>query len=69
MVDPITKALIALALVASLLVCSSQASSDVPFILAHKKATLNRLKSGAERVSVTIDVYNQGSSYAPIYRL
>lgn len=64
MADPIWKALMALALVASLLVCSSHASSDVPFILAHKKASLNRLKSGAERVSVTIDIYNQGSSTA-----
>ncbi|KAF4367704.1 hypothetical protein CsatB_021190 [Cannabis sativa] len=36
-------------------------SSDSPFIVAHKKATLNRLKSGAERVSVSIDIYNQGS--------
>ncbi|XP_027352267.1 translocon-associated protein subunit beta [Abrus precatorius] len=63
MADPIYKALIAFALVASLLLCS-HASSDVPFIVAHKKATLNRLKSGAERVSVTIDIYNQGTSTA-----
>ncbi|XP_061351010.1 uncharacterized protein LOC133296069 isoform X2 [Gastrolobium bilobum] len=63
MADPISKALIAFALVASLLLCS-QASSDVPFIVAHKKASLNRLKSGAERVSVTIDIYNQGTSTA-----
>ncbi|KAK4765648.1 hypothetical protein SAY86_026738 [Trapa natans] len=38
--------------------------SDVPFIVAHKKASLNRLKSGAERVSVSIDIYNQGSATA-----
>ncbi|TKY63004.1 Translocon-associated protein subunit beta [Spatholobus suberectus] len=63
MADPIAKALIAFALLASLLLCS-HASSDVPFIVAHKKATLNRLKSGAERVSVTIDIYNQGTSTA-----
>ncbi|KAH1077153.1 hypothetical protein GLYMA_19G099900v4 [Glycine max] len=63
MADPIAKALIAFALLASLLLCL-QASSDVPFIVAHKKASLNRLKSGAERVSVTIDIYNQGTSTA-----
>ncbi|XP_071915386.1 uncharacterized protein [Coffea arabica] len=37
---------------------------DGPFILAHKKPTLTRLKSGAERISVSIDVYNQGSATA-----
>ncbi|KAJ6949179.1 translocon-associated protein subunit beta-like [Populus alba x Populus x berolinensis] len=47
-----------------LLVSSSIASSDVPFIVAHKKATLSSLKPGAERVSVSIDIYNQGSSTA-----
>ncbi|XP_024974231.1 translocon-associated protein subunit beta [Cynara cardunculus var. scolymus] len=40
------------------------AASDSPFILAHKKATLNRLKSGAEKLSVSIDIYNQGSATA-----
>lgn len=51
-------------LVALLLVSSSAlASSDAPFIVAHKKATLTRLKSGSERVSVSIDIYNQGSVY------
>uniref|UniRef100_A0A2C9W2C3 Uncharacterized protein n=1 Tax=Manihot esculenta TaxID=3983 RepID=A0A2C9W2C3_MANES len=49
-------------LVALFLVSSSLASTDVPFIVANKKATLNRLKSGAERVSVSIDIYNQGTS-------
>ncbi|KAF5479264.1 hypothetical protein F2P56_000100 [Juglans regia] len=52
-------------LLALLLVSSSLGSSvDAPFILAHKKASLTRLKSGAERVSVSIDIYNQGSSTA-----
>ncbi|XP_028771341.1 translocon-associated protein subunit beta [Neltuma alba] len=66
MADLIFKSLVALALFASSLLCSSLAgaSSDVPFILAHKKATLNRLKSGAERVAVTIEIYNQGTSTA-----
>ncbi|KAL5058908.1 hypothetical protein RYX36_030512 [Vicia faba] len=63
MADPISKSLIAFLLIASLLLFS-HASSDVPFIVAHKKASLNRLKTGAERVSVTIDIYNQGTSTA-----
>ncbi|KAL0344177.1 UNVERIFIED_CONTAM: hypothetical protein Sangu_1305100 [Sesamum angustifolium] len=44
---------------------STIASSDAPFIVAHKKASLTRLKSGSERVSVSIDIYNQG--YATAY--
>ncbi|CAH9115790.1 unnamed protein product [Cuscuta europaea] len=40
------------------------ASSDGPFIIAHKKAASTKLKSGTERVSVTIDIYNQGSATA-----
>ncbi|KAL3813930.1 hypothetical protein ACJIZ3_015198 [Penstemon smallii] len=43
---------------------STTASSEGPFIVAHKKASLTRLKSGSERVSVSIDVYNQGSATA-----
>ncbi|THG11059.1 hypothetical protein TEA_023390 [Camellia sinensis var. sinensis] len=38
------------------------ASSDAPFIVTHKKATLTRLKSDVERVSTSIDIYNQGSA-------
>ncbi|KAL5581438.1 hypothetical protein UlMin_013880 [Ulmus minor] len=49
------------ALLALFMVSLTLGSSDVPFIVAHKKASLNRLKSGAERVSVSIDIYNQGS--------
>ncbi|XP_030953477.1 translocon-associated protein subunit beta [Quercus lobata] len=52
------------AALALLLVSSALGSSDVPFIVAHKKASLTRLKSGAERVSVSIHIYNQGSSTA-----
>ncbi|KAI3691555.1 hypothetical protein L2E82_49921 [Cichorium intybus] len=54
-----------LSLVLVFLVVSSTviAGSDSPFIVAHKKATLNKLKSGAEKVSVSIDIYNQGSTY------
>ncbi|XP_056687532.1 uncharacterized protein [Spinacia oleracea] len=48
-----------------LLVASSAvASSDAPFVVSHKKATLKRLKSGAERVLVSIDIYNEGSATA-----
>ncbi|PON68871.1 Translocon-associated protein subunit beta [Parasponia andersonii] len=54
--QPLIKALLAL-----LMVSLTLGSSDVPFIVAHKKASLTRLKSGAERVSVSIDIYNQGS--------
>ncbi|XP_050382213.1 uncharacterized protein LOC126799133 [Argentina anserina] len=53
-----------LTLLSLLLLTTALASSDSPFIVAHKKATLNRLKSGAERVAVSIDIYNQGSSTA-----
>ncbi|KAG9141928.1 hypothetical protein Leryth_009289 [Lithospermum erythrorhizon] len=40
------------------------ANSDGPFIIAHKKASLTRLKSGSERVSVSIDITNHGSGAA-----
>ncbi|KAJ4973196.1 hypothetical protein NE237_006370 [Protea cynaroides] len=51
-------------LVALVLVSATFASSDTPFIVAHKKSSLNRLKSGAQRISVSIVVYNQGSAAA-----
>ncbi|KAK3026743.1 hypothetical protein RJ639_042196 [Escallonia herrerae] len=63
MANSIGKSLIC-ALGALFLLSSTLASSDAPFIVAHKKATLNRLKSGAERISVSIDIYNQGFSTA-----
>ncbi|KAH7852891.1 hypothetical protein Vadar_030607 [Vaccinium darrowii] len=63
MATQITKCLIFL-LVSLFLVSSTLASSDAPFIVAHKKATLTRLKPGIERVSVSIDIYNQGSATA-----
>ena len=53
-----------LILIAVVVLSTSLAScAEGPFIVAHKKASLNRLKSGAERVSVSIDIYNQGSAY------
>ncbi|KAJ4729526.1 Translocon-associated protein subunit beta [Melia azedarach] len=63
MANPVTNSLFSV-LIALFLISSSFASSDVPFIVAHKKASLKRLKSGAERVSVSIDIYNQGTSTA-----
>ncbi|CAH1412816.1 unnamed protein product [Lactuca virosa] len=56
--------LLSLVLVFFIASSSVIAGSDSPFIVAHKKATLNRLKSGAEKVSVSIDIYNQGSAAA-----
>ncbi|KAK0590455.1 hypothetical protein LWI29_027394 [Acer saccharum] len=63
MANPISKSLLSV-LIALFLVSSTLAISDVPFIVAHKKASLKRLKSGAERVSVSVNIYNQGSSTA-----
>ncbi|KAJ8566877.1 hypothetical protein K7X08_019085 [Anisodus acutangulus] len=40
-------------------------ASDGPFVVAHKKATLTRVKSDIERLSISIDIYNQG--YATAY--
>ncbi|KAK3183873.1 hypothetical protein Dsin_031159 [Dipteronia sinensis] len=63
MANPISKSLLSV-LIALFLISSTLAISDVPFIVAHKKASLKRLKSGAERVSVSVNIYNQGSSTA-----
>ncbi|KAA3482076.1 translocon-associated protein subunit beta-like [Gossypium australe] len=52
------------ACIALFLISAATAVGDSPFIIAHKKASLTRLKSGAERVSVSIDIYNQGFSTA-----
>ncbi|XP_008794659.1 uncharacterized protein LOC103710621 [Phoenix dactylifera] len=52
-------------LLSSILIASpALASSDAPFMVAHKKVSLSRLKTGVERVSVTIDLYNEGSATA-----
>ncbi|KAK9748267.1 hypothetical protein RND81_02G046600 [Saponaria officinalis] len=32
------------------------------FIVAHKKASITKLSNGVERVSVSIDIYNHGST-------
>jgi translocon-associated protein subunit beta len=63
MANSIAMSLISVLLIAALF-SSTIATSDSPFIVAHKKATLNRLKSGAERVSVSIDIFNEGSATA-----
>ncbi|GMH23883.1 hypothetical protein Nepgr_025726 [Nepenthes gracilis] len=64
MANRISHALVFIAIVVSFFFSSPIASSDSPFIVAHKKAALNRLKSGAEHVTVYIDIYNQGSATA-----
>ena len=61
MAIPLAKLLIS-AVAVFMLVSASFATSEMPFMVVHKKATLNRLKSGAERVLVSFDVYNQGSA-------
>ncbi|KAG6435096.1 hypothetical protein SASPL_106747 [Salvia splendens] len=53
-------------LAALLLASSTIATSQAPFIVAHKKASLTSLKPGSERVSVSIDIYNQGSAYIAV---
>ena len=61
MAIPLAKLLIS-AVAVFMLVSASFATSEMPFMVVHKKATLNRLKSGAERVLVSFDIYNQGSA-------
>ncbi|OIT28068.1 hypothetical protein A4A49_19832 [Nicotiana attenuata] len=56
-----TAALTILAVLALFAVSSLTAASETPFVVAHKKASVVKLKSGSERVSVSIDVYNHGS--------
>ncbi|CAN6992673.1 unnamed protein product, partial [Brassica oleracea var. botrytis] len=63
MAIPLAKLLIS-AMTVFILVSVSFATSETPFLVVHKKATLNRLKSGAERVLVSFDIYNQGSATA-----
>ncbi|KAF3509828.1 hypothetical protein F2Q69_00000559 [Brassica cretica] len=63
MAIPSAKLLIS-AVAVFMLVSASFATSEMPFMVVHKKATLNRLKSGAERVLVSFDIYNQGSALA-----
>ncbi|CAH8315776.1 unnamed protein product [Eruca vesicaria subsp. sativa] len=63
MAIPLAKLLISFMTI-FILVSASFATSEMPFMVVHKKATLNRLKSGAERVLVSFDIYNQGSATA-----
>ncbi|CAI9111618.1 OLC1v1011880C1 [Oldenlandia corymbosa var. corymbosa] len=56
--------LICLAAVLILVASTAASASDGPFLVAHKKPILTRLKSGSERVSVSIDIYNQGTATA-----
>ncbi|KAI7990588.1 hypothetical protein LOK49_LG12G03074 [Camellia lanceoleosa] len=61
MVTQIAKCLVSVLIVAMFL---TLASSGASFIVTHKKATLTRLKFDVERVSASIDIYNQGSATA-----
>ncbi|KAJ0243470.1 Translocon-associated protein beta [Hirschfeldia incana] len=63
MAIPLAKLLIS-AVAVFMLVSASFATSEMPFLVVHKKATQTRLKSGAERVLVSYDIYNQGSATA-----
>ncbi|MBA0738612.1 hypothetical protein Gogos_011944 [Gossypium gossypioides] len=58
MANPLVKAFIA----RSFLVSATTIVSDS--IIAHKKASLTRLKSGSKCISVSIDIYNEGFSTA-----
>ncbi|XP_043726278.1 translocon-associated protein subunit beta-like [Telopea speciosissima] len=64
MANPAMEVALISVIVALFLVSATFGSSDAPFIVAHKKVSLNRLKSGAERVSISIDLYNQGPATA-----
>ncbi|XP_077228843.1 uncharacterized protein LOC143861798 [Tasmannia lanceolata] len=64
MANPKIKSLLPFFLVLFFFVSASFAISDAPFMVAHKKVSLSRLKSGAEKVSVSIDIYNRGSATA-----
>ncbi|KAJ4888293.1 translocon-associated protein beta (TRAPB) family protein [Raphanus sativus] len=54
-------ALVFLALISA---STTTLESEVPFMVVHKKASLSSIKSGVQRVFVTIDIHNQGSSSA-----
>ncbi|XP_013613429.1 PREDICTED: uncharacterized protein LOC106319593 [Brassica oleracea var. oleracea] len=54
-------ALVFLALISASMATSE---SEFPFMVVHKKASLSSIKSGVQRVFVTVDIYNQGSSSA-----
>ncbi|KAF5957271.1 hypothetical protein HYC85_004496 [Camellia sinensis] len=56
------KLLMIFALSSLFIISAAFAISDSPFIVAHKKATLTKLDSGAEHASVSIDIYNRGSA-------
>ncbi|KAE8724064.1 60S ribosomal protein L7A-like protein [Hibiscus syriacus] len=52
------------AFIALFLISTATAAGDSPFVITHKKASLTRLKSDFERVSLSIEIYNQGFSTA-----
>lgn len=42
-------------------------SGNSPFIVAHKRVSQRKISSDLERVSVSIDIYNAGSEYSPLF--
>ncbi|XP_074317157.1 uncharacterized protein LOC141653332 [Silene latifolia] len=56
---------VAMLLLTSSTISAIATSADSPFIVAHKKASITKLSNGVERVSVNIDIYNQG--YTTVY--
>ncbi|PHT87785.1 hypothetical protein T459_09891 [Capsicum annuum] len=56
-----TAELIIFTIVTLFAVSSLTASAETSFVVARKKASVLKVKSGAERVSVSIDIYNHGS--------
>ncbi|XP_058093037.1 uncharacterized protein LOC131239374 [Magnolia sinica] len=62
--NPRTEALLLFAVISLILAPVARGITDAPFIVAHKKVSLSRLKSGSERVAVSIDIYNRGSATA-----
>ncbi|CAM0878762.1 unnamed protein product [Alopecurus aequalis] len=61
---PRSLALLGALLAAAFLCTSSSAAPDAPFLVAHKKVALARPSPGLERLTVSLDIYNQGSATA-----
>lgn len=56
--------LVPIAVASMILICSTAFGiSDYPFVVAQKKVSLTRLKSGADQIAVSIDIYNKGTAY------
>ncbi|TVU18439.1 hypothetical protein EJB05_34540 [Eragrostis curvula] len=51
-------------LLAVALAATAAAAGDAPFVIVHKKVSLSRPGPGVERLTVTLDIYNQGATTA-----